>query len=192
MTMSAPPTLISFMRQRKSVISSYLDEGRCEELLQHSVVDGFHIHQRSRVRAWRYSTSLMTPMRYRVPMTSLCVKSLVSKTSKHFGYVVTQDDDAKEYLWIPLPGWSFCCISFAFSSSKISAGYHLCRGIVYAFILGSARIPFPLTLFCALHSSHIKPSRSRLYFLYIVCVITFAFMVLSWRHCIRVRLVSTL
>ena len=62
-------------RQRKFVIPLYLDEGRCDQFLQRSLVDGFRIYQRSRVRAWRDSTSSMTPMRYRACKTSLYVFS---------------------------------------------------------------------------------------------------------------------
>ena len=49
-----------------------------QKVFQNSVVDGFHIHLRSRVRACRLSTSLITPMRYRVCMTSSCVYWIIS------------------------------------------------------------------------------------------------------------------
>ena len=70
--------LSAFMRPRKCVIVQDVHEGRCEQFLQLPIFDGSHIHQRSRVRACRFSTSLMTPMRYRVCMTSSCVYSIIS------------------------------------------------------------------------------------------------------------------
>ena len=114
------------MRRRTSVIPPYLDEGLCDEFLQHSVVDGFRTRQRSRVRAWRYSTSLMTQMRYRVCKTSSCVYSFLSiyletakywnleQFTKHLSWIhevlKTSKVKATKYWHIHISSDSFHCV----------------------------------------------------------------------------------